>query len=317
MTAQNRAFMNIPGWFRWIDMLMFRTMLESQADSAPGTLVELGTYLGKSAVVIGDYVRAGDRFVVLDLYGRTDLLTASGQDAANRREAERSYSSLDRSAFEQNYLTVHDQLPDIVVAPSSVICDHVEPGSVRFLHIDASHLYPHVRQDAANARTLLRPDGIVIFDDWRAEHTPGVTFAVFEAVYTDGLRPIAVTPGKFYATYGDPLPYQERVRKLMVDDAEVWGEEQEILGQPLPRLDLARRSTPPMSEWDVDRVADKLADRLRDRGPADPSVPGNPTFLDVSFAPGAVEGAGSGNVGFGSGGGWAGAGGGGRDGVRG
>ncbi len=265
MTAQNRAFMDIPGWFRWIDMLMFRTILQSQADSAPGVVVELGTYMGKSAVVIGEYVRSGDRFVALDLFGRTDLLTVSGPDEANRREAERSYSTLDRQAFEQNYLKVHDQLPEIVVGPSSVIGDHVEPGSVRFLHIDASHLNPHVRQDAANARLLLRPDGVVVFDDWRAEHTPGVTFAVFEAVYTAGLRPIAVTPGKFYATYGDPVPYQDRVRKLVADDAEVWGEEQEILGLPLPRLDLARRSTPPMSEWDVDRVADKLAGRLEER----------------------------------------------------
>jgi len=260
-----RGYSDIPGWFWWIDRQLFATVLEAQAGSDPGVLVELGSYLGKSAVIIGNHVRAGERFVVLDLFGRTDLLSDTATDRANRTEAERSYPTLNRRTFERNYLALHDQLPEIIEAPSTAIVEAVEPDTVRFLHIDASHLYAYVRQDARNARRLLRPDGVVVFDDWRGEHTPGVTAAVFESVFGDGLVPFALTPTKFYGTFGDPEPYLGAVRELIRTDDRVWGEEQEILGRPVPRLNLVKRKEPArpvLSDADLDRIADRIAARL-------------------------------------------------------
>src|SRR5690349_23305480 len=80
----------IPGWFRWVDQQLFRSILADQADGAPGDVVELGTYLGKSAVLIGEYVRPTERFVAVDLFGRTDLL--GDHTDANRREVDKSRS---------------------------------------------------------------------------------------------------------------------------------------------------------------------------------------------------------------------------------
>lgn len=268
MTKTIRGYSDIPGWFWWIDRHLFGTILKSQADSKPGVLAELGTYLGKSAVIIGNYLRSGERFVALDLFGRTDLLTDSAADRANRAEADRSYSTLTRRTFEENYLSLHDQLPEIVEGPSTAIVDAVEPGTVRFLHIDASHLYPYVREDARNAKRLLREDGLVVFDDWRGEHTPGVTAAVFESVFTDGLIPVALTPSKFYGVFGDPTPYLTVIRELIKNDDRVWGEEQEILGRSVPRLNVKNKKQAPkgngaISDADVDRIADRLATRLQ------------------------------------------------------
>ena len=107
-TSVSRTSRDIPGWFFWLDRQLFAVLLRAQHDQGPGDLVELGTYLGKSAVVIGDYVRPGERFVALDLFGRTDLV---GGDRQNQREVEKSYRALTRPAFEENYLSPASPAP--------------------------------------------------------------------------------------------------------------------------------------------------------------------------------------------------------------
>lgn len=232
-----RTWYDVEGWFRWIDFCLFEAVLKSQRDSAPGSLVELGCYLGKSTVVIGDYWRPGEDFVVLDLFGDTSALGDDSGDRANVRETEKSYNkTLTRERFEANYLALHDQLPTVVQAPSSQIVDHVADGSVRFLHIDASHLYPHVIVDTRNAARLMRPGGVVSFDDFRAEHTPGVSAAVWEAVATLGLVPVALTPTKFYGCFSEPEQARAAIGAMLEGNDRLWSETQEIAGHPVYRI---------------------------------------------------------------------------------
>jgi len=196
-----RTLRDIPGWFYWADQHLFDVLLGAQANSPLGTLVELGVFKGKSAVLIGRYVRPGERFVVCDLFG------APADDPQNLRENNGSYRNLTRSTFERNYLALHDELPEIIQDLSSSVVDHVPDGTARFVHVDASHLYEHVCGDIRAAQRMLRPDGIVVFDDYRSEHTPGVAAAVWQAVGNGVLVPFAHTPNKLYATFGDPSPY--------------------------------------------------------------------------------------------------------------
>ncbi|MEV6977254.1 class I SAM-dependent methyltransferase [Kitasatospora sp. NPDC093806] len=170
-----------------------------------GDILELGSYLGRSAVVLGDLLRPGERLTVCDLFD------SEAGDAENAAEMTMSYrSSLTRSAFEANYLAFHPELPVIVQAPTSVLADgRVPAGSCRFVHVDASHLYEHVVGDIEVARRALAEDGLVVLDDYRSEHTPGVSAAVWQAVFTAGLRPVLLTPMKFYGTWGDPEPVRE------------------------------------------------------------------------------------------------------------
>ena len=267
-----RGNQEIPGWFFWLDRQLFATFLAAQRDRGPGDLVELGTYLGKSAVVIGEYLRPGERFVALDLFGRTDLLTDEHQP--NRREVEQSYASLTRMAFEDNYRSRHADLPIIVEGPSSVILEHVAPHSVRFVHIDASHLYAHVRLDARNAKAMMQPGGLVVFDDWRSEHTPGVTAAVWEAVFADGLIPVAVTPTKFYGVFSQPDGHRAALQARLDEDRRITYETQEIAGHPVFRLrlrdqparvgrsddELARKISAEVSSAMIDRLPGLLND---------------------------------------------------------
>ncbi len=200
-TVTDRQLKSIPGWFGPSDWGLFRFSLdESTRQMGTGDLAELGAYLGKSAVLIGEYVKPGETFTVLDLFG------ASAETAGNAAENEEQYPELTRARFEENYLRVHDELPSVVQAPSSQVLQHATHNTHRFIHVDASHLYDQVVQDVRASQLLLQPQGMVVFDDYRMFHAAGVSAAVWEAL-RDGLNPIAMTRKKLYATWGDPKPW--------------------------------------------------------------------------------------------------------------
>ncbi len=201
-----RRLDDVPGWFWPVDQLLFTRLLEGQtAAGTTGDLLELGTYLGRSAILIGRHLQATETFTICDLFD------SDAPDEANADEMSQSYrKTLTRQAFEDNYLAFHRELPEIVQAPTAVLEDgRVAPESCRFVHIDASHLYEHVAGDVQVARTTLGKGGVVVFDDYRSVHTPGTAAAVWEAVFAHGLRPVCLSPEKFYGTWGDPAAVQE------------------------------------------------------------------------------------------------------------
>ncbi|MFG3317495.1 class I SAM-dependent methyltransferase [Streptomyces sp. NPDC048171] len=232
---------DVPGWFWPLDQVLFSWFLERQETmDTRGDLLELGAYLGKSAILLGHRLRDGETLTVCDLFG------AEPPDAANRAEAAKSYSSLTRQAFERNYLSFHKTLPTIVQAPSSAIVDEVAPGSCRFVHIDASHLYEHVEGDIGAARDLLGPDGIVVLDDFRSEHTPGVAVAAWEAVLNRGLRPVCLSSQKLYGTWGDPEPVQEALLAALRGRDDIAVTVERAAGQRLVRTRAkSKRLSPP------------------------------------------------------------------------
>ncbi|MFE2728002.1 class I SAM-dependent methyltransferase [Kitasatospora sp. NPDC059327] len=245
-TAHPRALTRdgIPGWFFKLDQEAFTHFLTGQSAAGhTGDILELGSYLGRSAVLLGDQLRPGEQLTVCDLFD------SEAVDADNAAEMTMSYRrTLTRSAFEANYLTFHPRLPVIVQAPTSVLADRRIPdGSCRFVHIDASHLYEHVAGDIEVARAALNENGLVALDDYRSEHTPGVSAAVWEAVFTGGLRPVLLTPMKFYGTWGDA----EALRTLLLTrDWRADGytvDEDSIAGARVVRLNHAvgPGSTPP------------------------------------------------------------------------
>jgi hypothetical protein len=260
--AQTQAIDNIPGWFPWLDQRVFEHFLDP-CNAAHGDLIELGVYLGKSAALIGRFQRADETFTVCDLFGD------DAHDDPNRSENSRLYKDLTRQRFEQNYLALHSALPVIVQALSSTIVEHVRPHSVRFMHVDASHLYEHVAVDVISARALLQPDGVVVFDDYRSAHTPGVSAAVWEAIFTKGLQPICLTPQKLYATFGDAEPHQDRLETWLREWGGCHRETQQIAAAPVIRLipqrtqmssadELSTRSPGAVAAERFDRVATEL-----------------------------------------------------------
>ena len=240
---------DIPGWFSWTDQGVFEHLLGRQDAEPAGRLVELGAYLGKSAVVLGEYLRDGEELVVCDLFGD------DAPDEHNSRENARSYGSLTRRAFEANYLRVHGALPTVVQAPTSMIREHVQAGTTRFVHIDASHLYEHVVGDLEAAREMLRPGGVVVCDDYRSPHTPGVAAAVWSAVVGGPLRPFCLTPSKLYGSFDDPAAHREAVAAWVESVPGLNSEVQIIAGEPVVRVWPAAKPAPAPRK---DPVGDKL-----------------------------------------------------------
>ncbi|MEV0559152.1 class I SAM-dependent methyltransferase [Streptomyces sp. NPDC050597] len=201
---------DVPGWFPPLDQVLFTWLLEQQeTEGIQGDLLELGVYMGKSAILLGHHLRDDEKFTVCDLF------EGDAPDESNRAEATKSYASLTRQIFERNYLSFHDTLPTVIQGPSSVISKEVSPTTCRFVHIDASHLYEHVHGDIGAAHDILLPGGIVVLDDFRSEHTPGVSVAAWEAVLNRGLRPICLSTQKLYGTWGDPEPLQEKLLAMI------------------------------------------------------------------------------------------------------
>ncbi|AJE82904.1 hypothetical protein SLNWT_2528 [Streptomyces albus] len=229
----------VQGWFRPVDQQLFGWFLSRQlAAEEHGDLLEMGAYLGKSAIFLAGYLREDEAFTVCDLFD------SPAPDAANSKEMTKSYASLTRRAFEANYLSFHARLPRILQAPTSAVPARVAPGSCRFVHIDASHLYEHVHGDIAAAREALRPEGIVALDDYRAEHCPGVAFATWEAVAVAGLHPVCVSGTKFYGTWGDPGPVREELLDWLRGRGDLWHEVQGLGTGSLIRIDGRKAATP-------------------------------------------------------------------------
>lgn len=256
-----RSYTDIHGWFFWEDTLLFTDILASQVEL--GTLVELGAFLGRSTALMGYYRRPDEAFVVVDLFG------LEPEDAANAAENVLSYSNVDpaslRAEFESNYGALHDRMPLVVQAMSTEVAQHVDAHTVRFAHVDASHLYTHVASDLAVMRDLMQPDGVIVFDDYRAVHTPGVAAAVWEGVANHDLVPFALSPYKMYATWGDPARHLERAWRLGSTEPDLDVSREMILGHDVVRLEKTKtpaHPTPRMSADEVDAVARAVADHV-------------------------------------------------------
>lgn len=226
-----RTIEDVRGWLRPADAFLMGWLLERQVRLGQGgDLVELGVFHGKSAIHIGYHIADGERLVVCDLFEQ------AGTSAALRPGARGFYKELSQQIFERNYLVFHKTLPVVVQGPSETILAHVGPGTCRFVHIDASHLYEHVRTDTRSARTMLGEDGIVVFDDYRTAHTPGTAAAVWEAMANDGLRVICLTDNKFYGTWGNADAARKDLVKSLAGSEAYRVDVEPVMGQQLARL---------------------------------------------------------------------------------
>jgi hypothetical protein len=187
----------IPGWFDPRDAMMWLVIDGLQRGAkVRGDLLEIGVFLGKSAVLLGYLAQPGETLTVCDLFE-----DEPEQDEV-AAEHERFYQGLSRERFEANYLRFHEALPDVIQGSSTEALAELEDESFRFIHVDGSHAYDVVREDVSTARRLSGPGSIVVFDDIFTGHTPGVCAAVWDAVVHEGLRPLATT-NKLYGTWSD------------------------------------------------------------------------------------------------------------------
>lgn len=200
----DRGRHTVPGWFERVDALLLAAVDRSQrAADVTGDLLEIGAYMGRSAILLGYFRQRGEGLVVCDPFGDEE-----GHSDDNAAEQTRWYGGLTRQAFEHNFLRFHPRLPDeIIAAPSATLREREDEFAKRFrvIHIDGSHEFDEVQRDIRLSRDLIAEGGIVVFDDVNAPHAPGVAAAVWSAVVNEGLIPHVVTD-KLYASWSSTPP---------------------------------------------------------------------------------------------------------------
>lgn len=183
------AFPSIPGWMHGIDLVLFDAILAHQlAADIAGDILEIGSYHGKSAIVLGYGLREDETLTVCDLFGDTTYDSVPAEGLAD-------YDGLSFRDFTRQYGTFHQKAPALQACPSSML--DID-GEFRFAHIDGGHAYEVVRDDIAlvHQHTL---HGVIALDDYRSAHTPGVSAAVWEAVSQGLLFPFLLSDVKAYA----------------------------------------------------------------------------------------------------------------------
>lgn len=195
-----REVMRIPGWFTLQDLECFVVLLTYQSSARiKGNLLEIGTFVGKSASVLGKFIYREEKLFVCDLFNGVT-------NRKNSIENLNSYKELTRELFEKNFFKLNGYLPQILDC-SSIELDSKLPNDIfRFVHIDGSHLYEFVRNDLNFAlRHLTSTGGIIVVDDFRAQHTIGVSRCVWESILNGELTPLVISAAKIYLIRpGDP-----------------------------------------------------------------------------------------------------------------
>ena len=209
-----RMLDEIPGWFTALDarLLIGVDDLQKQRGTS-GDLLEIGVYMGKSAILLGYLPRHAESLIVCDVFGEV-----GGLEEENVNESATWYSGLRRGAFESQFLRFHRALPTVWQMPSTSIDRAERAGTCRLIHVDGAHTYEAVREDIATARALLGPGGVAVFDDWATPHAVGVHVALWEEFLRGDLRLLCLSPVKLYATW-DPAG-------LRREDVEGWVESQ-------------------------------------------------------------------------------------------
>ncbi len=160
-----RRTRRVEGWFSAEAAALFGLLDEAQrAAGVEGHLFEIGVHHGRSAVLLSQLARPGERLGVCDLFGeQTQNVSASG--------------SGNRAIFEGNMAALapgFDRLDVFATASDQLTPDRIG-GPYRLFHIDGGHLREEALSDLRLAAGALHERGAIVVDDPFSVAWPGVT----------------------------------------------------------------------------------------------------------------------------------------------
>lgn len=168
----------LPGYFTYDDVVAFTLLLRTQSISGvTGDLLEIGSYHGRSTVVIGCCVQPGERFIVCDTFERPTELTYP-----NPPTPEGLRRTLARLAPNLRQVDIRASRSDEL---------DLDGVALRFAHIDGGHSYEVALHDLRFAASHLAPNGIIAVDDYQHPNWKDVTAAVDTFVAESGFDVVA------------------------------------------------------------------------------------------------------------------------------
>ena len=154
----------------WLSEDQALRLWERAAGLPAGALaVEIGSYRGRSAIVLASAAPEGTRLVAIDPHAGNDRGPQQIEGTSDEGEA-------DHRAFRANLerAGVADRV-DHVRLPSQGALDAVE-GAINLLYVDGAHRYAPARDDIARWGERVRPGGALLIHD--AFSSIGVTLAI-------------------------------------------------------------------------------------------------------------------------------------------
>lgn len=170
-----------PGWLKPAEkVLLFNTALRRAKQHNEGAWVELGSYCGKSTVLIAyalKVAKAGELHAIDPHEGCLSYpSTVSAEGLMDGDGRTTSFTTLDSLKANLALYRVSQHVNIIVARSTDVTWDR----PISFLFIDALHDYDNVRTDYVFYRNWLVDGAIVIFHDY--EDWEGVTRLVNEKI---------------------------------------------------------------------------------------------------------------------------------------
>jgi len=166
-----RSAEGVPGWFEQRQAAAFTLALQSLAMEP--TVVEIGSYLGRSAVF---------QARILSALGRGGHVTAIDPHTGDRQHLERlglsELPTWDLFCYFVKSLDADGRV-DLVRATSMAASKEWSGGEIDLLYIDGWHAYEAVIADGEAWLPRLSSNGIVVFDDY-GQYADDVARAVDE-----------------------------------------------------------------------------------------------------------------------------------------
>ena len=185
------SFWRVPGWFPLVDFDLFLAINEVQVKCGfRGDILEIGTYKGKSGILLTLCAEPTEIVRLLDLYA--DIQLEANPDSSDYKKLNESHTIKNLNKFGSEY--------ELVFGNSLEISELIPKAPHRIIHIDGSHQYEVVRNDLQNALNLLSQEGVIILDDYSNFTYPGVARAFWEFYENTHLQIICATPSRIYLT---------------------------------------------------------------------------------------------------------------------
>lgn len=178
----------VPGWFTFQSFCVWRAFLEEQA-MVTGDLFEIGVWKGRSASMLAGYRKGDEKLILCD----------RGLDEGEIRE------SIRRTGTEpQNLVFIEAFSIDLPARLDLKAMHH----TVRWCHIDGEHTGTAVYREMELANQIVRPDGLLVIDDFFSPRYPANTTEVIRYLEKNPhhFRLVAVAFNKAYLCRPESVP---------------------------------------------------------------------------------------------------------------
>jgi Methyltransferase domain len=186
----------IHGGFHHPDPQVFRAICEAQTEHGiTGDILEIGSYLGRSAIVLGFLIDGEERLHICEPFPNP---TAVNPDFLPHTVG--WYHPYTQELFEENYLRFHEDLPEIYAYSSLDLPGKLASDSFRFVHLDGSHTPEALQNDIGLAKDILNEDGVMSFSLYRGMESLEVAAAAWAEVAKSEVFPMVATETHLYAS---------------------------------------------------------------------------------------------------------------------